>query len=106
MLEISFSIIKLLNNVKYDTNLITLDKLQYQKETFGSKARVCVHFEKMSFYMADINHSWPLSLIYFDRRMRPLRNLENCSYILRGFEPTFSAVQRLGRYRPFVAFVL
>ena len=30
-------------------NLITLDKLQYQKETFGSKARFCVHFEKMSF---------------------------------------------------------
>ena len=27
-------------------NLITLDKLQYQKETFGSKARFCVHFEK------------------------------------------------------------
>jgi hypothetical protein len=45
-------------------NLITLDKLQYQKETFGSKARVCVHFEKMSFYMADINHSWPLSFAF------------------------------------------
>jgi hypothetical protein len=43
-------------------NLITLDKLQYQKETFGSKARFCVHFEKMSFYRADIDHSWPLSL--------------------------------------------
>lgn len=42
-------------------NLIILDKLQYQKETFGSKARFCVHFEKMSFYRADIDHLWPLS---------------------------------------------
>jgi hypothetical protein len=25
-------------------NLIILDKLQYQKETFGSKVRFCVHF--------------------------------------------------------------
>ena len=43
-------------------NLIILDKLQCQKETFGSKARSCVHFEKkMSFYRADIDHLWPLS---------------------------------------------
>lgn len=46
-------------------NLIILDKLQYQKETFGSKARFCVHFEKMSFYSADIDHSWLLSFVGF-----------------------------------------
>ena len=44
-----FSAFRVLEFRKYFVklyNLIIPDKLQYQKETFGSKARFCVHFEK------------------------------------------------------------
>jgi hypothetical protein len=60
-------------------NLIVLDKLQYQKETFGSKHVSAFILNEMSFYRVDIDHSWPLSFVFINNQLTFMLYYSNIS---------------------------